>query len=89
MKDIFDEVYVDIDKTPRASQRTGSGMGASALDSSDEWALYLSDQNEPRTQPGRAVSEIDLSELQDEEEISLQVRGLNSSSGKVLTVLRK
>lgn len=89
MNDIFDDVYVDIDKTPRAFQKTGLGLGASVLDSSDERASHLSDQNEPRTQLGRAVSEVDLSELQDEEGIGLQVRGLNSSSGKVLTILRK
>lgn len=85
----MNDVYVDIDKTPRASQRTGLGLGASVLDPSDERASHLSDQNEPQTQPSRAVSEVDLSELQDEEGIGLQVRWLNSSSGKVLTILRK
>lgn len=98
MNDIVDGVYTDIDQTPRASQTAGlrSGLEVSVLGSSDEKSVFAfdlsdrSDEWEPRkkTWGGRAVSEVDLSELQDEEDIILQVRGPSSILGEVLTISR-
>lgn len=95
--DVVDEIYVDIDQTPRASRTAGLGLGleASVLGSSDERSVSAfdlsdrSDEWEPRTKiwRGRAVSEVDLSELQDEEDTGLQVRGPSSILGEVLTIL--
>lgn len=98
MDDVVDEAYVDIDQTPKASQTAGLGLGleASVLGSGDQRSVPAfdlsdrSDEREPQTKTwigGRAVSEVDLSELQDEEDIGLQVRGLSSILGEVLTIL--
>lgn len=82
MNDVFNEVYVDIDQTPRVHQRTRLGMSVSVLDLSIENDVsYLnnqSDKQDPRI--GRAVSEVDLS-LYDEENIGLQVSWSSPSLG--------
>lgn len=76
MNDVFDEVYVDIDQTPRL------GMSVSVLDLSIENDVsYLNNQsNKQDPRIGRAVSEVDLS-LYDEENIGLQVSWSSPSLG--------
>lgn len=82
MDDVFDE-----DHTPKTYQKTGLGLesGVSVLSSSDrrDASIFnLSDQyNERYSQArlsgaGRAVSEVDLCDLLDEEDIGSQVSGL-------------
>lgn len=81
------------DVTPKAYQRTGLGLesGVSVLSSSDRNGasiFNLSNQCDERYSQARlggadrAVSEVDLCDLLDEEDIDLQVSGLGLVWGK-------
>lgn len=88
MNDAVDEVYINtINHIPQVYQRTGLGLesGVSVLGSSDEkGAPTFNSGNQCDGQDsqarlggaGRAVSEVDLCDLLDEEDIDLQVSGL-------------